>query len=68
MCSCQVKHIFHSGEQKYEKMIEMLTHLTKHVPTVSTDENIPAPGEESVKVTQDYFHATALGKASHVSV
>lgn len=51
------------GEQKYEEMIEVLTHLTKYVPTVSTEETVPVPGEEPVKVIQDSFHAIALGMA-----
>ena len=41
----------------------MLTHLTKYVPTVSTEETVPVPGEEPVKVIQDSFHAIALGMA-----
>ena len=50
------------GEQKYEEMIEVLTHLSKYVPTVTTTETVPVAGEEPVKVTQDSFHTIALGR------
>ena len=43
-------------------MIEVLTHLGKYVPTVSTENTVLIHGEEPVKLTEDSFHAIALGK------
>ena len=50
------------GEQKYEEMIEVLTHLNKYVPTVSSMESFSVQGEEPVEVTKDLFHNIAIGK------
>jgi hypothetical protein len=50
--------IYLKGEQKYEEIIEVLTHLTKYVPTVSREETVPEPGEELVKVTHDTLYCS----------
>ena len=49
-------------EQKYEEMIDVLSHLNQYVPTVSTESTVNVTGiEEPVRMTNDYFHTIALG-------
>ena len=54
--------IFLKGEQKYEEMIEVLSHLNQYVPTVSTESAISVTGlQEPVQIINDSFHTLALG-------
>ena len=54
--------IYLKGEQKYEEMIDVLSHLNQYIPTVSTESTVNVAGiEEPVRMTNDFFHTIALG-------
>ena len=58
---------FSERRAKYDEMIEVLTHLSQYVPTVTTEKTVLVPGtDETMEIKEDIFHKLALGMLSMI--
>ena len=62
--------IYLKGEQKYEEMIEVLSHLHQYIPTVTTEDEVTVQVDEEpmkVKTVMDTFFSIPIGNYMHDS-